>query len=270
MSNKYLILIYVAFLNIIGLPILAQDSLCTGNANGWISIVSAIDSINIFLDNLFIGQTPIYQKTIPTGKHQLKAVHHPITEWNLQAWNQNFEIAANETLFFQVTPPRQIYLNSQPYGASVIHQDQIIGTTPFFFLASDSTAGFVVLRKPGYLDFIIKPAELNTLFVNAQLKENKEIKDSILQFSSIIQNRQKRKKILTYSMLGLTVASGISAVYFKQQADDRYQDYQSASHPADLNRLFEETQKLDNYTAVSYGVFQLSFITSLYLLLFNK
>jgi len=270
MQSKHLFLIIIAFVILLNLPVLAQDSGREQNAPGFISIISTRDSIAVLLDHRLIGFTPIVLQPISTGKHELQASPRHSTAWEQPAWRQNFEIAASETLFFRVEIPRQIYLNSQPFGASVLRENRIIGTTPFYYQSFDSTTSLLVLRKPGYLDYLIKLPELKNSSVQALLKENNEIKESQVQFTSLIQSRQKRKKMLTYSMLGLTVASGISAIYFKQQADDRYRDYQSASQPSEMNRLFDETQRLDNYTAVSYGLFQISFITSLYLLLFKK
>lgn len=271
MFNKYTILIYIIFFCIFNQSdSFAQDSSVAKPDTGFVTITGPDDAVSVFLNNQFIGKTPIRQKAIKAGNHQLEAIPKHVTEWNKPYWRQNFKIAANDTLYFHIDPIRQLYINSQPFDAQVIYQNQPIGKTPLFFTVTDSTTGLLVLRKAGYLDYIIKLNKLKTSFVDAQLSEDKEIQEAKLQFTSIIKNRQKRKKILTYSMLGLTVASGISAIYLKKQADDRYDDYLAATHPADMNRLYDETKQLDNYTAVSYGVFQVSFITSLYLLLFKK
>lgn len=270
MQNNYLFFIMMAFINFLIFPVSAQNSRPDQNTPGFISIIADCDSIAILLDHDLIGFTPIVHQPVPIGAHELRAAPRHSTTWNQPVWRHNFQIVASETLFFRVDFPHQIYINSRPYGASIIRHNQIIGTTPLYYAPVDSSTNLLVLRKPGYLDYLIKLPELKTSSVFALLKENNAIRESQVRFTSLIQSRQKRIKILTYSMLGLTVASGVSAIYFKQRADDRYRNYQSASQPTEMNRLYDETQQLDNYTAVSFGLFQISFVTSLYLLLFKK
>jgi len=238
--------------------------------SGIINVYSGDDSINIFLDGQFIGTPPIQSYHVSEGLHVLQALPANPRVWGKNVWNQDFEIKAGDSININITLPQHYYINSTPFGANIIYQDSTLGTTPHFFTLPDSSRGIIVLRKAGYLDYIIKLSNKKTNFFDVRLNLDKQSEEEKIKFSTSLQIKQKRRKILTYSVLGLSVVSGLTTIYFRREADQSYQRYLSSGHPLEMDRFYNETQDFDDYAAISYGIFQVSFVTSLYLLFFNK
>lgn len=238
--------------------------------NAWIQVSSPNDSIQTFLDDQYIGYTPIKNFSITVGTHKLMAKIHNAPTWQTHIWEKEFRIAANDTLKFSITPHRQLYINSVPFGAKILLKSDTLGTTPAFIALPDSTKGFLVLRKKGFLDYIIKLQNKETNFFDIPLQLNQSSEEERIQFSIKMKHKQRRRKFLTYSMLGLSALSGLSTIYLRQEADERYEKYLNSGHPTEMDKLYDQTRQLDQFAAITYGVFQVSFVTSFYFLFFRK
>lgn len=251
------------------LPAIEPDSLIN-TGYGILNVTSTTCSINVYLNSKYIGVTPIRSLRVPAGLHQLSTSDASSAVWRNSLPARTFQIAVGESLQIEPIPDSQYYINSQPFDAQVIYNGQYIGRTPLFFTFSDTNNGLLILRKQGYLDYVIRPGKNAIRFFDIKLVENKQPEEDKIQISGYLQNRQKRKKLLAWSMVGVTIVSGLTSIYFHREADRRYERYLAIGHPDDMNRLYDQTQHYDNLAAASYGVFQISFITALYLLLFKK
>jgi len=129
----------------------------------------------------------------------------------------------------------------------------------------DSIQYSVILRKPGFQEHTLNLNHNQPSYFDIRLNENKQYTVEKIDF----RNKQKRhkyyKKIITYSMTGLTVLSGITTVYLRQKADQRYEHYLNSGNISEMNFLFNRTRYFDRLAAFSYGGFQICFGTSLYL-----
>jgi hypothetical protein len=63
------------------------------------------------------------------------------------------------------------------------------------------------------------------------------------------------------------VVSGVLAFYFKKRGNDAYDAYLSTGNPQEFNPAYSQAKRFDKLAAVSFGVFQVSFVASFYLFL---
>jgi len=89
-------------------------------------------------------------------------------------------------------------------------------------------------------------------------------------FKQVEENEQKRQshyRKLTYGMWGLSVLTGLATVYFKDQADEKYRQYLVAGSLRDMNKLFNDSRRFDQYSNISLGAVQRCFMLSFYFLI---
>lgn len=233
---------------------------------GILTIQNFDSTVNIFIDGKLIKYLAVQKHFILSGKHVIQLTPPDRSIWRIGDWKKEFEIAAGESLTIKIPEIKYIYINSIPFDATVMLNDSISGKTPLFMTIIDPIDNFLKIQKSGYQVYVIKISDLKTNYLNIKLEKEKEIEEINFGNALNLRNRQIQKKFLTYSMIGLTLISGITTIYLRQEADQYYDKYLSAGQPTEMDHFYSETKKYDGYAAFTYGTFQLSFITSLYLL----
>lgn len=248
----------------------APDSTHSMSAKGFLTLTSAADSLIVFLDNHNIGKTPIYNALIDTGKHKLVVLNSKHTNWAAPDWQREFTISTDDTLVYNVQFIRFYYVNSLPYAAQVLYNGKLLGRTPLIVDMLPQPTDLLIIRKQGYLDFAIRPYEQSKRFFDVKLQIDKISGEEKAKFAVSMKHRHIRKKIFTYSAIGLSIVSGLGSIYLKKLSDRKYDEYLNAGDPIQMSRLYDETKHLDTYAGISYGIFQVSFVTSIYLFLAGR
>lgn len=246
------------------------DSSQSKTTKGFITVTSKVDSLIVYLDSLLLGDTPIYDAEIDTGKHTLSVLNPKRSNWVEQDWERDFTIVPNDTQSFEIEFKQFYYINSIPHAAHVFYNDKLQGLTPIIVSLNPQSNDLLIIRKEGYLDFATRLHEHSERFFNVKLKVDKISKQEKSRFAVVMKHHHTRRKVITYSTIGLSIVSGLSSIYFQKRADEKYDEYMNAGDPNQMDRLYQDTKRLDKYASISYGIFQASFVLSIYLFLTGR
>jgi len=248
----------------------SMDSTQSRTMKGFITLTSKINNLTIYLDSLRLGYTPIYYAPIDTGKHTLLVLNPKRLNWAEQDWQREFVIFPDDTINFEIEFKSFYYINSIPHGAQVIHNGKVQGETPLIVSLKQNSNDLLIIRKEGYLDSAIRVHEHIKHFFNVKLQGDEISEEERGRFTVAMKPRHTRRKIITYSTIGLSIVSGLGSIYLQKKADQKYDEYMNAGDPLQMDRLYHDTKRLDTYASISYGLFQVSFIASIYLFLTGK
>ncbi|MBN2089329.1 PEGA domain-containing protein [candidate division KSB1 bacterium] len=266
-TRKYWLLLYWSISTSLVFPF---EKISTDSSGiGILTILNADSTMNVIIDEKFIGNGTIQKHLIPSGKHVIQLIPPDRSVWRVGDWKKEFEIASGESLTIMLPGVKYFYINSIPFDAAVSLNDSVAGKTPLFITLTDPNQDILRIQMTGYVDYIIQVKDMKTNYLNIRLEKDKEINEVDLQKVLNLKSKKTQKKILTCSIVGLTLISGITTIYLRQEADRRYDKYLAAGQPTVMNRLYKETKDYDRYAAIAYGTFQLSFISSLYFLFKN-
>jgi hypothetical protein len=162
------------------------------------------------------------------------------------------------------------YINSNPQNASVYLNDSLIGNTPLRFLPSIIDTSKIARFKislEGYYDYIlIFEKSSQVVYINKSINL---IPRSTYSRKDIVQENEELyfrtpRKIIPITICGvITAGSGMLSYYFKQLANDRYNDYLNTGDVSFLDKK----HKYDIISGVSLIVFQAGLAGLIYFLL---
>ena len=161
------------------------------------------------------------------------------------------------------------YINSFPQNAAVYLNDSLLGFTPYRFLLEqkDSSVSYrIVIKLKDYFDYSysFKAWEIpvNQTFFLIPLGKSSKLSKPVLENQNSYFKTPRKVIPITISAL-LTAASGISAYYFKDQANNKYDDYLNSGDPA----LLDKTRQYDLISGISLVLFQVGLVGLIYFLL---
>jgi len=231
---------------------------------GYLKIETDLPGIEIQLNSKLLGTTPLPIIALPLGEYQLIALHPERYLWGNLDWHDSIEVTAHDTIV--IKPKFQWILNirSQPFDAEVYLNDEFKGKTPLTISLASKKDTHLMLKKKGYKNYLINLDQIENNFLNVKLVEDHLTADFKLVGASNEKIPQKSYRKITYSLWGLSVISGLTAIYFKKQADMKYRQYLVTGSLNDMNRLYQESQKFDQYTLFSLGIMQGALALSVY------
>jgi hypothetical protein len=161
------------------------------------------------------------------------------------------------------------YINSFPQDAAVYLNDSLAGHTPYRFLLEpkDSSVSYrIVIKLKDYFDyfFTFKAIDipLNQTFFLIPLSKSYKLSNQVLENKNSYFKTPRKVMPITISAL-LAAVSGISAFYYKDQANNEYDDYLNSGDPA----LLDKTKKYDLISGISIVLFQVGLAGLIYFLL---
>jgi len=149
--------------------------------------------------------------------------------------------------------------------------DTLIGETPVrFFPSIIDTSGMneIKIRKDGYYDFVFS-LDKTSFPINKTIYLTEKAGNLVsIQEKRGLANRETYfktpRKILPIAVSSiLTAGSGIMSFYFKQLANDKYDEYQLT---ADASLLYKK-RKYDIISGISLAVFQIGIAGLIYFLI---
>jgi len=165
---------------------------------GSMNIYSDPDSAEIYVDNNFMGVTPMSFKKVAEGEHEIRLYKKNFREWTQRVLVRSFQ-PTDVKATLEVSPGI-LTVNSFPSGASIFFKGKLIARTPHTM--SNIPPGEIVLQveKPGYESWTtsvqIAPNSQETLDVTlAEMKGNFTVSskpDSALVFLIRPEDTQKR------------------------------------------------------------------------------
>ncbi|NOZ62457.1 MAG: hypothetical protein GXO74_12340 [Calditrichaeota bacterium] len=233
---------------------------------GFVRIQTERDSVEILLDDKKVGTTPLPPFLATVGKHSVTALNPQRYLWGQFDWRREIYVAPAETLTVRPKFVEIIVFRSQPDGAQVYANDKLIGETPIYFIKKVAAGTEFTIRKTNYYPETVTFNGKYPAFFNIQLSRNeKEFQRQQLMLH-LQKRRQSHYRKATYGLWALSAFSGLSSIYFKQQANKNYHNYLGSSSLNKMNRYFDNSLKYDNDSNIALGVFQGCFLLSFYML----
>lgn len=237
------------------------------NNVGYLLVCSSRDGIEVRMDGVSIGRTPLDTLMVNVGEHKLVGVNPDRTSWLDRDWTQVVTVEPNALSKAEVVFNRYYSINSIPYGAQVLLHGEFVGTTPAVVSVADTSAAVdVVVTKEGFNSDSLRLGEWSDRFVRVELRRRALTAAPSSTAAFIRAERISRDRKWIYISAGVGVVSGLTALYLKNRADDAYDSYLATTDPAQMGRLYDRAKRYDSYTLASFGLFQASFLSTVYFL----
>ena len=234
-----------------------RDTL-TFDSTATMRITTAPSGATIILDSSSLGTTPLEVKNILPGVHILHYIHPEKNSWLHPSIEESLIVKNGQHVERDIHFPLVYHITSDPFGASVIENDSIIGKTPMI-LSTPSGLTSITLTKNGYENAAaVLPSAGGE--VHVQMEAQKNISGNT---SDLLMNDRTKNSTHAYIVSGAAVVSGVVAAYFKIKADGRYADYRNTGDTG----ILTEVHRFDTISGVALVSCQASLILLSYLLL---
>jgi hypothetical protein len=233
---------------------------------GYLKIITDSTGIEILVDAKLVGMTPLPAIALQPGERQVAALHPQRFLWGNLDWLQTIQISFGDTAILKPTFKILFSIQSQPFDAEVYFNDELQGTTPLTIACESKESCSVILKKEGYKDHVIDLSRVQTDHLQVSLIKNNKLVD-FRQTEKEIRLKQSRYRKITYGLWGLSVLTGLTTVYLKDQADEKYQQYLVSGSLQDMNKFFNDAKRYDRYSNISLGAVRGCFVLSFYFLI---
>lgn len=243
---------------------IVNTSVLFSQQNGFLKINTDQKNITFFVDSEIVELPLTNIIDLQPGTHDIIFFHPKRFTWGNCDFQTRITILPADTV--TITPVFQSILNirSSPQNAEVYFNKELIAKTPFSIINTESPFTEIILKKEGFQDYKIALDQLQNNFINIQLNEEKKIYNlPKIKF----KNLKSRNRKISYSFFGLSLITGFSSVYFKNQADQNYNKYLTNGSLKNMNNYFQKSKKYDRYTNAALGVLQGCFLLSFYFLM---
>lgn len=234
---------------------------------GYLKIITRHRGLVVKIDGDLTGFSPLEIRALAPGLHHVQVGHFDPANWLNRDWVGEVNITAGDTSTIEVLFKRNYSINSRPFGAAVLLDQQKFGETPTFLKFDAAEIKQITLSKAGYQDTILTLGSSDIQFFDIKLRKKTGEPSLVLtsgQFS--IKQKSKRNRNL-FAAISLTVVSGALGIYFRKKANKEFNQYSQFGDPQQFNESFDQTKKYDKYAAVSFATFQASFALSFYFFL---
>ncbi|MDZ7333099.1 MAG: PEGA domain-containing protein [candidate division KSB1 bacterium] len=234
---------------------------------GFLNIQTDSLHVEIFLNNKTLGFTPLPILALPAGKYQITASHPNPYIWGNLDWRDSILVVAHDTLIVRPKFKTILTIRTNPFDAAIYLDNELIGHTPLSFPIDLSPDKQLVIKKEGFHDQLVRLSDLKNNSIQIDLIRNQynwELSQTKYRHQKLIK---KYYRSISYSLWGLSIVTGLSTVYFKDQADDYYQKYLVAGSMQQMNRYYSATRRYDRYTYISLAALQACFGLSFYFLM---
>ncbi len=216
-----------------------------------ISIHSSPDSMNIRLDSVLIGRTPLERIEVKPGLHRLEAISPYPGLWNSTNQVIQFSVSAGSDTTISIKMMQPVKINSIPYHAELLQDYSSLGLTPITLMFEDYRGKEFRLEKDGFESKTFTLSEARPyLFKLEPMKLAQTDEESGSFLHSMFHTKMKSKFLL----LTGTVVTNWLAFYLKNLADDNYEKYRTTGNPQLMNSYWDKTQKYDRLSDISIGV----------------
>lgn len=216
-----------------------------------LSILATPQNVEVRLNSVILGSTPLLNLQLSPGTYQLEAVASEPGMWyNTNLFKEiQLHPGQDTTIYFQF--PILVKINSIPFHAQLLQENRLIGLTPVFIEFDTFRGKEFSLEKPGYKTShftLTSPQSQLIALEPIRLSENGEDNNSFAY--SLFHTRIKSK----FLFLTGSVVSHWLAFYFKNLADENYTRYLTTGNPQLMQKYWDNTQKYDRWSDISLGV----------------
>lgn len=228
---------------------------------GLLVVRSNVSGASVYLDSLFLGFTPLERSDVPPGVYHLRVLHPNRRSWYRESITDTVELRPDERLEYEVAFEYVYRVHSIPYGARIFHENAFKGETPSVLRTRDLLAGNIHLTKEGYEDAMFDLSRWNGGIIKLALTPRRGVGQRVDPLDVESSEIRHKTPILISGIVG--IVSGVAAVYFKQEADESFSEYQRTLDP----KLLSRTDRYDTISGVSLVALEISLTSLAYLLL---
>jgi len=228
-----------------------------------LSIQTGPDTAWVYIDSCRMGTTPLTVDTLQAGSHIVRLLETDESSWLTDAIWDTLTLAPSEHRTLHYAFERRVLVITDPSGALIFVGDSLAGATPLL-LSSRSRAlpTSVEARENGYARAIISLPSGGSGIARAVLEKIWQSEPPLDLFMEA-SGHSDRTGLRLYLAGAATIASGITAAYFKIKADTRNSLFQASGDPA----LQNETHRFDNASALALVATEIGFAFFTYFLL---
>ena len=220
--------------------------------NGRVSIQSSPSDSWVRIDSILVGKTPLSDIQLQPGTHLIHIAPPKGGVWNYEDKYVEINLSANQDTTLTVTFQKPVYINSVPYGAHLKSETEHIGITPLYLPFEANHGSTFKLIKEGFEPYSFVLDKPDPIMAWLQKKEGYvEPEKKKPQLLGFLPKQNVKSK---FTLLALTVATHWASFYFKNVADDKYDNYKNTADPELMDKYWDETRKYDRLSDISLGV----------------
>lgn len=193
-------------------------------------------------------------KIVRPGRHTIAAFKKDRSLWLKPSYYKVINVEPNDTVDVVISLQHNVWINSEPTGASVFINDRFAGITPLSVILTKSDKLF--LQKEGFKRKTLLFKDLCTGIVTVELCPESKIYVSV-----------NSRKSWIYSTAFLSFAGNVAGFFLKKSAEKAFRNYVNSDNPEKMNFYFSRTKKFDDMSAVCYMAGEISLGISVYLLI---
>jgi len=216
-----------------------------------LTIESIPDQVQIRINSVLVGNTPITNYEVNSGYITIEAISNQAGIWNNHNIVQEIFTTPGQDTTIIIQFPKMIKINSVPFHAKLLVNNQSIGLTPVSVDFNQYRGKEFLLEKTGYKSFrFILQNQTSQLYTLEPL-DLATIDEENSSFTyGLFHSRMKTK----FLFLTGTVVTHWLAFYFKNLADDNFEKYSTTGNPALMQKYWDNTQKYDRWSDITLGV----------------
>ncbi|MDZ4803251.1 MAG: PEGA domain-containing protein [Candidatus Eisenbacteria bacterium] len=205
---------------------------------------------------------------VAAGEHRLELRPADVTA--VPPWETiDVSVAAGETLTVRLGAP---LILTSPSGARILIDGEEIGAAPVRINPTRLPGRKLLVELPGYQRRTLEGDSLLDLArvaggARLELEPLTEGKAGVLTMprpTGWIGRHETLALVGSATLLAGGVAAGI---HFKNRADDYYEQYQRTGNQDEQERLFDRAQQNDRLSLIGWGVGELAFFATFFLLI---
>lgn len=241
---------------------IVSDSVKTYSVN----LLSLPENAEVYSDTVLIGHTPLIDIKLKEGEHALKFIN-PRSGKYWQNSNETIKFDLRSDSTFSVNFKYFYYFETEPFNASVISSDTLMGHTPLRIFTEFKLTDNIIFRKNNYYDFVFNISDYNSE-TGAKVKMKSKGKVSLNEGVYKNKGTQFNSQRNLPAIIGLGLAS-VSAAYFtydfKSEGNKAYDEYLLTGNQSKL----DESSSQDTYFIISLLVMQAALGGLVYFLFFD-
>jgi hypothetical protein len=229
---------------------------------GHLVIHTRHSGLEVVVDGMFFGRTPLPPLSLPAGNHQILVSHPRRGSWMAQDWWQDIRIFEQDTLKLDVVFKMSYTIRSEPYGADVLVEGRKVGETPMYYQLNDDRIEQITITKKGFDDSTLVIGDAGKSSYDIDLAPSSKPSDipGLAGVASETVQTTRRNPTILYAGATAALVTGALAFYLKKRANDNYDKYLKTGDSEQFSQYYDDANRYDNYFRLSFVGFQVSLV----------
>jgi len=235
--------------------------------NGYLKLLPGSGDVLIDAETVEITEPVVLD--LAAGAHTIKYLYEVVDlQWIPPFVTQPFDITRGDTLTIDLKETLSLNILSKPSDAQIHLRNRFLGTTPLsitFLVVPNQTLIFKkdrfqsksVTITENLMDNPNLTVSLMPVAENSWIDEEEEVLAG--------QPSRQRRRLIKYSLAGLTVGAAIAGLTFKEQADDAFAAYQTSANQERIQFFFDRAESRDNMARAAFLVSEAALFVTVYL-----